>query len=126
MAQATVLLIEDDRSMILLLQTLLEIEGLRALSLADDTDMDKILAEVRINKPDLLLVDVHLHHLSGLELVRRLRDEAEISSVRVLMTSGMEMGLECYQAGADGFILKPFMPDELVAKIYSLLPSTGG
>ena len=126
MAKATVLLVDDDRSMLLLLQTLLEIEGFRALSLQNDTEMDKILAEVRENKPDLLLVDVHLHHLSGLELVRRLRGDAVIGSMRVLMTSGMEMSSECYQVGADGFILKPFMPDELVAKIYSLLPSAGG
>lgn len=112
--------------MLLLLHTLLEIEGFRAISLENDTDIEKILAEVRAGKPDLLLVDVHLYHLSGLELVRRLRSDNEIGPTRVLMTSGMDMSNECSLAGADGFILKPFMPDDLIARICKLLPLVGG
>jgi len=120
------MLIEDDRSMLLLLQTLLEIEGFRVLTLKNDTELEKILSEVRAEKPDLLLVDVHLYHLSGLELVRQLRGGREIGALRILMTSGMDMRNECAQAGADGFLLKPFMPDDLVARINQLLPLAGG
>jgi len=121
------MLIEDDHSTLLLLQTLLEIEGFRVLVMDNMSDMDTILDTIRVDQPDLLLVDVHLRKISGLDLVRRIRADDEINSMRVLMTSGMEMSRECSLAGTNGFILKPFMPDDLVGMIQKLLlPSVGG
>ncbi len=126
MAKATLMLVEDDPSTLMLLRTLLEIEGFRVLLLENMSEMDTILAEIRAKKPDLLLVDVHLRKLSGLDLVSRVRAQDELGSIRVLMTSGMEMRRECSQVGADGFILKPFMPDDLVGRIKKLLLSSEG
>ena len=125
MAKQTILLIEDDDSMVSLLQTLLEIEGYRAERLPGKIDMEVILAWVSNEKPDLVLLDVNLRQLNGLDLIRRVRQDEQLKGLPVLMTSGMELSKECLQAGANGFILKPFMPDELIGKIRGLLPAAG-
>jgi DNA-binding response OmpR family regulator len=105
-----VLLAEDDATMVSLLKTLLKMEGFEVISL--DTDADVVEA-VRREHPDVLLMDVHLSDQNGLDVLKSLR-EAE-SRVRVVMTSGLNVRQECLDNGADGFLLKPFMPDDLIA-----------
>ena len=55
--------------------------------------------------------------MNGLDLLRMMRNDQELKFVRVLVSSGMELSKESYQDGADGFIMKPYMPDDLVATI---------
>lgn len=110
--------------MVSLLQTLLEIEGFRAECLQGKVDLEEVFAWILSEKPDLIIMDVNLRQLNGLDLIRRVRQDRLLEKVPVLMTSGMELSKECLQAGANGFILKPFMPDELVGKIRSFLPLT--
>jgi len=124
MAKQTILLIEDDDSMVSLLQTLLEIEGFRAECMQGKVGLEEVFAWILSEKPDLIIMDVNLRQLNGLDLIRRVRQDRLLEKVPVLMTSGMELSKECLQAGANGFILKPFMPDELVGKIRSFLPLT--
>jgi len=112
-----VMLIEDDPTMLSLIRTLLEIEGFQVTPLNGDLKIERILDALRKEKPDLILVDVHLHHTNGIDLLRAVREDSELKSMTVLMDSGMELGVQCREAGADDFILKPFMPDELVHKI---------
>ena len=71
--------------------------------------------------PDLILMDVHLRHLNGIDVLESLRKEPELDGVKVLIASGVDMTGRSLQAGADGFILKPFMPDELIEKIKNTL-----
>ena len=115
------ILIEDDDTMRSLLQTLLEFEGFQVLQLDGGTSLGDILSRLRRDKPDLVLLDVHLRNLSGFDLVKQMRQDEELKSIRVLMYSGMELSIQSHQAGADGFILKPFMPEDLVAKIRNTL-----
>jgi DNA-binding response OmpR family regulator len=112
-----VMLIEDDETMLSLIQTLLEMEGFEVVRVECIDDLELTLSEVRQELPDLVLLDVHLRCFNGLDLLQRLRQEQGLKGTRVLMSSGMELSFECGQQGADGFILKPFMPDELVSKI---------
>lgn len=112
-----VMLIEDDPTMLSLIRTLLEIEGFQVTPLNGDIKIERILNALRKEKPDLILVDVHLRHTNGIDLLRAVRQDSELKSMTVLMSSGMELGVQCREAGADDFILKPFMPDELVHKI---------
>lgn len=116
-----VMLIEDDTTMLSLLRTLLEFEAFQVAQLNDESELDEILEKMRGEKPDLILLDVHMPGINGFDLLKNLRHDEELKSTRVLMASGMELSLECREAGADGFILKPFMPDELVAKIRKTL-----
>jgi DNA-binding response OmpR family regulator len=113
-----VMLVEDDATMQAVLRTLLEIEGFTVISTADKRTETDLISAIRQEKPDTVLLDVHLrNNISGVELCKKLRAEGDISATRVIMTSGMDMKDQCMSAGANGFIMKPFMPDELIKKL---------
>jgi DNA-binding response OmpR family regulator len=116
-----VMLIEDDKTMLTLLGTLLKMEGFQVASLTTEKTLDDLLTTLRREKPDAALVDVHLAQINGIELLSRVRQQPDLNSIRILMSSGLDRSDECKQAGADGFILKPYMPDELIQRIRRVL-----
>ena len=116
-----ILLIEDDRTMLSLLSTFLEIEGFLTSSMSGEAGAEEILRRTRNEKPELILMDVHLPGVNGFDLLQRMRKDESLKSTRVIMSSGMNLSIESRQAGADGFIQKPYMPDELVRKIRETL-----
>jgi DNA-binding response OmpR family regulator len=111
MAKLKIMLAEDDPTMINLLKTLLTMEGFDVLALDADDDVVKAMAE---NCPDVLLMDVHLSHQNGLEILDSIHKSESACKARIIMTSGLNVEDDCTRRGADGFILKPFMPDELI------------
>jgi len=112
MSKAKVLLAEDDVTMVALLQTLLKMEGFEVVALGADED---VLEVVRHEHPDVVLMDVHLSTQSGLDVLERLRKADDISQVRVVMSSGANVKEDCLNRGANGFLPKPYMPDELIS-----------
>ncbi len=116
-----VMLIEDDATMLSLLQTLLELEGFQVAKTDNKGSLDDLMNVLRQEKPQLVLMDVYLRGFNGFDLLRQIRQDERLKSTPVLMSSGMELAIECQQAGADGFILKPYMPEELVGKIRKTL-----
>lgn len=110
MTKQKILLAEDDFTMVSLLTTLLKMEGYEVVSLNADDD---VLAGVRSHKPDVVILDVHLFSQSGLDILQKLRSSEDVGNVRVLMSSGANVREECMNSGADGFLLKPYMPDDL-------------
>jgi DNA-binding response OmpR family regulator len=113
-----VMLLEDDRTMLSLLKTILTMEGYQIVDWQPDGDP---LGRIAQGSPDLVMVDVHLDTLNGIDLVKQLRQRQDLAQVRVLMSSGMDYKETCLENGADDFILKPYMPDELMDKIKRLL-----
>ncbi len=106
-----VLLVEDDVTMVSLLQTLLKMENFQVVALdADGNVPEAVYAE----QPDVLLLDVHLSRQDGLQILESLRRNEATKDVRVVMTSGLNLKDECLRHGANGFLLKPYMPDDLV------------
>lgn len=97
--------------MVSLLQTLLKLEGYETVALDSNAD---IPAAVLQEKPDVLLMDVHLGEQSGMEVIETIRGNPAIAGVRVVMTSGLDVKDECLRHGADEFLLKPFMPADLL------------
>lgn len=108
---AKVLLAEDDPTMMSLLQTLLKMEGYEVKVLNVDSDVPALVHQER---PDVLLIDVHLGQQSGMEILEAIRKNDGLSNVRIVMTSGLNMRDECLHHGANAFLLKPFMPDDLL------------
>jgi CheY-like chemotaxis protein len=106
-----ILLVEDDSTMRVLLKTLLELDG-HKVSLIVDPKQD-ILQSILDQRPDMLIMDVHLRYANGIEVLKTIRQNPLDWKLHILMTSGMDLRDECSQAGADGFLLKPYMPDEL-------------
>ena len=115
-----VMIIEDDPSMVSLLTTLLMMEGFK-VETPKNNHMEGLLNAIRDKHPQIALVDVNLSHGSGLDLVRKIRHEPEIKDTSIVMASGLNLKKECIQAGADGFIMKPFMPDELIKLIHKTI-----
>lgn len=111
-----VMLIEDDQTMVSLLTTLLDMEGF-TVATPRGSRMEDLLGAMIEERPQVAFIDVNLRLGSGLDLVRKIRQTAEISQTPILMSSGLNLKKECMQAGADGFIQKPYMPDELIKLI---------
>ena len=111
MQMVKVLLAEDDPTMVTLLKTLLNMEGFEVLALDVNSDVPAV---VQREKPHALFMDVHLGEQSGMDILETIRKQKELSNVRIVMTSGLNVKEECINRGADAFLLKPFMPDDLI------------
>jgi CheY-like chemotaxis protein len=108
---ARIMLAEDDLTMVTLLKTLLGMEGYEVVALSIDED---VVEAIRNDRPDVLLLDVHLPHTNGLDVLDQIREDEETRDLKVVMTSGLNLELECKHRGADDFLLKPYMPDDLL------------
>lgn len=119
--QTKLMVIEDDATMGLLLETLLQLEGYRVVQLKKEYSLDELVDAVRHEKPALVLLDVHLGKVNGFDLLNQLRMDQELKLTRVLLSSGVDYEQHSQESGADGFIMKPYMPDELMGKIKKAL-----
>jgi DNA-binding response OmpR family regulator len=109
-------LIEDDATMLSLLQTLLELEGYTVSAIRGNTD-EEICNRLIEEDPSLALIDVHVYQINGIDLLAKIRHNDKLENLPVIMSSGMDYSSHCFEAGADHFILKPYMPDDLIKLI---------
>ena len=109
-----IMLVDDDPITKTLLQTLLEMEGFSVVPWELGTD---VLEKVHLEQPDLIVMDVNLNGLDGIDVLRDLRADQKLQDIRVIMSSGMNYQEECKQGGANDFLLKPYMPDDLINAI---------
>jgi two-component system response regulator MprA len=119
---ATVLIVDDDERLRRMLQRTLVYEGFDVEVAADGRTA---LDQVRACHPDLIVLDWMMPELPGLEVVRRLR--AENNQTMVLMLTArdaIENRVQGLESGADDYLVKPFAPAELVARIHALLRRT--
>ncbi len=119
---ARVMIVDDDGNMVSLLKTLLEMDGYQVSHVAHK---DAILPAIEQERPEVVLMDIFLADVDGVDLLRRLRSSPELKHVRVIMTSGMDLEDRCKEAGADGFLLKPYSPDQLISLIQENLGEGG-
>jgi phosphate regulon transcriptional regulator PhoB len=119
-----VLIIEDDKDIIELVRYNLEKERFRVSWASDGLSG---LAQIRKSPPDLVILDLMLPRLPGLEICREIRRDQSLNRLPILMLTakGEEadrvVGLEL---GADDYVTKPFSPRELVARVKALLRRT--
>jgi DNA-binding response OmpR family regulator len=114
----TILLVDDEANLVELLQGYLEREGFDVLGSADGMSA---LGLARTRRPDLVVLDVMLPALDGVEVCRRLR---QFSQAYVLMLSARAEEIDKLvglAVGADDYVTKPFSPRELVARVKALL-----
>jgi phosphate regulon transcriptional regulator PhoB len=122
---ATVLVVDDERDIVELVRYHLEKEGFRCLVAADGGAALRLAREAR---PDVLVLDRMLPGLDGLEVTRQLRRDAATARLPIIMLTARAdevdrvVGLE---VGADDYVVKPFSPRELVARVRALLRRTG-
>ena len=116
-----VLVVEDDPDIAELVARYLEKAGYTATRVSSGRDA---LDAVRAKAPDLIVLDVMLPHIDGLEVCRLLRANEHTASIPIIMLTARAeeseriVGLEM---GADDYLAKPFSPNELVARVRALL-----
>ncbi len=115
-----ILLAEDDESMVYLLKTLLMLEGLEAVTMSPK---ERVVDVIKRERPNIVILDVHLGHANGMDIMRAIRQDTEIENTAVIMCSGMSLNYECLDAGANDFLLKPYLPDDLIRMIRKHLPT---
>jgi phosphate regulon transcriptional regulator PhoB len=118
---AKVLVIDDEKDIVALLRYHLEKAGFQCL---EGTDGATALRLVREHHPDLLILDLMLPGMDGLEICRQLRQDTATVRLPILMLTAKAeevdrvVGLE---VGADDYVVKPFSPRELVARVRAIL-----
>ena len=123
MAMPTILLIEDEQELVRVLRSYLEQAGFNVLSaLRGDTG----LTTWESSKPDLVILDLNLPGIDGLDVARAIRRKADTPII--MLTARVEetdrlIGLEL---GADDYVTKPFSPREVVARVRAVLRRSGG
>lgn len=117
-----VMVIDDDATMVSLLGMLLEMEGFDVVSRPKD---GSVLEGIRMQKPDVVLMDVFLPGADGMDLLRQMRASPDLASAVVVMTSGMDLEDRCLAAGANAFLLKPYAPEQLISKLKTSLVGRG-
>ncbi|MEL6272627.1 MAG: response regulator [Chloroflexota bacterium] len=115
---AKVLIVDDDKTTVMLLQTLLELDGFEIQTVGRGADVISKTDEFR---PDVILMDYHLSDMYGVDVLRALRSHDDYATLPVVMASGKDVADEVMAAGANKFLVKPFEPDELPPLFNSLI-----
>ena len=116
-----VLVVDDDREIVRLVQITLKTSG---FDVETATDGDEAVAKALHDPPDVLLLDVMMPRLDGLEVCKRLRANYETRSTAIILLTAKVSSTDKllgFRAGADDYITKPFDPEELVERIRATL-----
>ena len=115
-----ILIVEDDPDIRIMMEFILRDDYDLVLCEDGRSGIDKAVEE----RPDLILLDIYMPGISGLEVCKAVRDNPEISSTPIIiLTAGAlkEEVTEGYAIGADDYVFKPFEPEELIKRIEKLL-----
>ena len=119
---ARILIVDDEQANVDLLRRLLTREGFAHIeSTTDSREAPTLYVRQR---PDLILLDLHMPHLTGVDVMARLNEIAESSYLPILILSGdltPEARRECLSRGAKDFVNKPFQADEILLRMKTLL-----
>ncbi|OYX22276.1 MAG: response regulator [Flavobacteriales bacterium 32-35-8] len=120
MNKKKIVLAEDNSTLSLLLKFRLEKEG---YELFVATDGKEALELIETQSPDLILSDIMMPFVSGLEVISHLRNKLNLDTPIVVFSSAgqEEMVLKAFNLGANDFMGKPFSPNELVIRIKRLI-----
>ncbi len=114
----TILLVDDEPKIIKIARDYLERGGFRVLATGDGRD---VLPMVRRERPDLIVLDLALPEMDGLDVTRALRKESEVPIIMLTARVDEADRLVGLELGADDYIVKPFSPKELVARVRAVL-----
>jgi two-component system phosphate regulon response regulator PhoB len=121
MTKPLVLVVEDEAPLVTMLRYNLEREGFQV---CEASDGEEALVQIAERKPDLVLLDWMLPLVSGIEVCRRIRRSPETRSLPVIILTarGEETDrVRGLDSGADDYVVKPFSPSELVARLRAVM-----
>ena len=114
----SVLVVDDDRTVADVVSVYLTNAGYLVTSAADGSTALELAAA---DPPDLVVLDLMLPGVPGLEVCRRLRERGPVPIIMLTARSGEEERIVGLQCGADDYVTKPFSPRELVARVEAVL-----
>ena len=122
MSQKTILYVEDNESNRKIVRQLL---AKTSYSLVEAMDGEAGVAAALAAPPDLILMDIQLPKMSGLEATRQLRGDARTAGVPIIVVTSFALSgddQKAKAAGATAYLAKPYSPRELLAKIRAIVP----
>ena len=122
MSKQTILVVDDEPKLVAVLRAYLEGDGYQVVTAGDGREA---LDQFRRARPDLLILDIMMPELDGLEVCRRIRQESNVPII--MLTARVEevdelLGL---RLGADDYVTKPFSPRAILARVQAVLRRTG-
>ncbi len=118
MAKGKILVVDDERKILSLVRAYLEREGYRVI---EATDGHQALEDFHRETPDLIILDIMLPEVDGLEVCREIRRTSEVPIIMLTARDEDTDKLIGLELGADDYITKPFSPRELVARVRAVL-----
>jgi CheY-like chemotaxis protein len=119
---AQILVVDDEADIVRIVSRIMESRGHQVRSAGDGK---AALEEVKRERPDVLILDLNLPHLDGYEVCRRLKADPTTKDIPVLMMTAAYVSVEDArrgeEAGADEYIIKPFLREVLVHNVERLL-----
>jgi DNA-binding response OmpR family regulator len=118
-----ILIVEDEQEIAEIIQESLEAEGFSCRTCYDGHSALKVFAQ---QQPDLVILDIRLPGMDGLEVCTQIRQQKTTSDPYILMLTSRGDEIDRIiglSTGADDYYIKPFSPRELVARVRALLPS---
>ncbi len=120
--QRRILVVDDEPQITRVLRTTLSSHGYGVHTAADG---DEALEVMREWPPDLIITDLAMPNMAGLELCRRVRTKMVIPIIVLSVRGEEKTKIEALDAGADDYVTKPFAPNELLARVRALLRRAG-
>ncbi len=114
----TILVVDDDRKITDMLRRTLTYEGYRVVTAADG---EEALARAQADRPDLVILDWLMPRLDGIEVAKLIRKTSNTPILMLTARDTVEQRITGLDSGADDYLMKPFAPEELLARIRALL-----
>ena len=112
-----VLVVDDSQAEIRLLQSVLQQAGFHSVGISDPTKIEEAIEEER---PNVILLDVVMPRRNGFQACRDLKSQESFAQIPVILVTSKATPSDRYwgeQQGANGFVAKPFTPDELISTV---------
>ena len=122
--EADVLVVDDSAAIRKILQRVLRQTGLAIRTIYEAGDGSEALTSLKTNRPNLVLTDINMPHMNGLELLAAIKAQPEWRELPVVMitTEGGEAKVaEAVRLGAAGYVRKPFTADQIKEKLAGIL-----
>lgn len=112
-----ILIVDDSMGMVRMIQSVLEKEGYQAIGLSDPSQIEQTIDS---ESPNLILLDVVMPERNGFQVCRSLKNSQAYKSIPIIVVSGKSTPSDRFwaeQQGANGYIVKPFAPNDLLREV---------
>jgi twitching motility two-component system response regulator PilH len=112
-----ILIVDDSMGMVKMIQSVLEKEGYQAIGLSDPSQIEQTIDS---ESPSLILLDVVMPERNGFQVCRSLKNSQAYKSIPIIVVSGKSTPSDRFwaeQQGANGYIVKPFAPNDLLREV---------